>query len=215
MGKNQLLNHKEDLVPVGDAARFLGVSIDTLRRWDRAGTIKSHRPDGKNRFFSLHDLNIIKFSKPLKISDASQQLDLSPVTLRRLEAKGYINPSRNSKGERVYSKECLEEFLESEYFLRQGKIAEAVLEPFIEKKVESIKKTAPASESRVAENLRAIDTILDKQQTRLSRLISFKNLVLGIFIFTALMVLFALFVITLSFLYFPNQTSEFFGFRKS
>jgi molybdopterin-binding protein len=33
---------------LGDAARALGVSPDTLRRWERAGKLKTHR-DGRNR----------------------------------------------------------------------------------------------------------------------------------------------------------------------
>ena len=35
-------------VPLGDAARALGVSVDTLRRWDRAGKIRTVR-DERNR----------------------------------------------------------------------------------------------------------------------------------------------------------------------
>src|SRR5437764_14874666 len=33
---------------LGDAARALGVSVDTLRRWDRAGTLRTTR-DARNR----------------------------------------------------------------------------------------------------------------------------------------------------------------------
>jgi molybdopterin-binding protein len=33
---------------VGEAARLLGVSVDTLRRWDQQGRIKTHR-DSANR----------------------------------------------------------------------------------------------------------------------------------------------------------------------
>jgi molybdopterin-binding protein len=35
-------------VPAGEAARLLGISLDTLRRWDRAGRIQVER-DGANR----------------------------------------------------------------------------------------------------------------------------------------------------------------------
>jgi molybdopterin-binding protein len=37
----------EDL-PLGEAAKALGVSVDTLRRWDRAGKLRTHR-DERNR----------------------------------------------------------------------------------------------------------------------------------------------------------------------
>ena len=35
-------------MPLGDAAREIGVSVDTLRRWDRAGKLKTVR-DERNR----------------------------------------------------------------------------------------------------------------------------------------------------------------------
>lgn len=38
----------EDDVGLGEAARTIGVSVDTLRRWDREGRITTHR-DGANR----------------------------------------------------------------------------------------------------------------------------------------------------------------------
>jgi molybdopterin-binding protein len=37
----------EDLT-LGDAAKAIGVSVDTLRRWDRAGKLRTHR-DARNR----------------------------------------------------------------------------------------------------------------------------------------------------------------------
>lgn len=35
-------------VPMGEAARAIGVSVDTLRRWDRAGKLQTTR-DARNR----------------------------------------------------------------------------------------------------------------------------------------------------------------------
>ncbi|MEA2427046.1 MAG: hypothetical protein QOF37_674, partial [Thermoleophilaceae bacterium] len=34
---------------LGDAARALGVSVDTLRRWDRDGKLKTRRDDRNRR----------------------------------------------------------------------------------------------------------------------------------------------------------------------
>jgi molybdopterin-binding protein len=39
---------KPKTVSIGEAAKQLGVSTDTLRRWDRAGTLKTSR-DARNR----------------------------------------------------------------------------------------------------------------------------------------------------------------------
>jgi molybdopterin-binding protein len=40
--------HKPDL-PLGDAARAIGVSVDTLRRWDRDGKIRTTRDEHNRR----------------------------------------------------------------------------------------------------------------------------------------------------------------------
>ena len=40
--------HRKDWVPVAEAARSLGISLDTLRRWDRQGKIRVER-DAANR----------------------------------------------------------------------------------------------------------------------------------------------------------------------
>lgn len=40
-----------DLLPIGDVARALGVTVATVRRWDAAGHIRSVRtPGGQRRF---------------------------------------------------------------------------------------------------------------------------------------------------------------------
>jgi len=46
----------EDLVKIGAAAAALGVSVDTLRRWERAGRVAFERR-GSQRFMSAHDLS--------------------------------------------------------------------------------------------------------------------------------------------------------------
>jgi molybdopterin-binding protein len=48
-------NPKTDLVKIGAAAAALGVSIDTLRRWERAGRITFERR-GTQRYISSQDL---------------------------------------------------------------------------------------------------------------------------------------------------------------
>lgn len=127
--KNKL-SKKTDQVSIGQAAEILKVSIDTIRRWDKEGKIHSTRPDGKNRYFSIKDLEAIKFSKPLSISQAAEALGVSQTTLRRLDKKGLVNPKRNDSGERVYDKKSIDKFLKSQYFLNQKQIEDKVLEPF-------------------------------------------------------------------------------------
>ncbi|MBM4708699.1 MerR family transcriptional regulator [Prescottella equi] len=42
---------EEEYLPVGEAAALVGVSTDTLKRWEKAGRISSRRtPTGHRRF---------------------------------------------------------------------------------------------------------------------------------------------------------------------
>lgn len=50
----------EDLLPIGEAARLLGVSVETVRRWDRDGLINSTRTLGGQRRFSRSEIERVK-----------------------------------------------------------------------------------------------------------------------------------------------------------
>ncbi len=111
-----VLPKQKKLVSISQAAKLLGVSIDTIRRWDNSGVLHSVRLDGKNRYFTLEELANHKSGKPLSISEASRKLGISPTTLRRLEKRGLLVPKRNHAKERVYTKTSLDAFLKSGYF---------------------------------------------------------------------------------------------------
>lgn len=75
-----------DWLSIGEAAKYLGVSRDTLRRWEKRGKIKSYRTPGGRRKYTLYDLEFAMQSpkptpfiapkpKPLE----SKLLELSPV----------------------------------------------------------------------------------------------------------------------------------------
>lgn len=127
MGLNDLAS-TENLIRISEAANYLGVSIDTIRRWDRSGVLHSLRPDGKNRYFYLTELERIKFSQQLTISQVAQKLGVSMATLRRLEKKGLVESTRDKNGERIYTQDNIDKFLQSDYFLRkkltEGKTSE-------------------------------------------------------------------------------------------
>lgn len=126
------LPRQKKLISISEAAKSLGVSIDTVRRWDKSGVLHSERPDGKNRYFSQDELEKHKIQQPLTISEVSKQLGISATTLRRLEARGVFIPKRNNAGERVYDKDSIENFLNSGYFLRKKQIKENIAEPLHE-----------------------------------------------------------------------------------
>ena len=46
----------EDLLPIGETARLLGVTIETVRRWDKDGHIASTRTVGGQRRFRYGDI---------------------------------------------------------------------------------------------------------------------------------------------------------------
>lgn len=55
-----------DWLSIGEAAKFLGVSRDTLRRWEKRGKIKSYRTPGGRRRYTMYDLELaMKSPKPV------------------------------------------------------------------------------------------------------------------------------------------------------
>ena len=98
-----------NFLSIGKAANYLGVSIDTLRRWDKEGKINSQRIDGKNRFFSLSEIqNVKEKNNNLKVSQAAEKLGISASTLRRYEKKGIVKPSRDEVGRRLYDVDLIQ-----------------------------------------------------------------------------------------------------------
>jgi len=79
--------------------KFLAFQL--IRFGDEKGVLHSTRPDGKDRYFSVAELDKVKFSQPLTISEAAGRLGISEVTLRRLEEKGIIKPNRDKDGNRI------------------------------------------------------------------------------------------------------------------
>ncbi|UKA04880.1 IS607 family transposase [Photobacterium damselae] len=79
---------------IGEAAKILGVSVPTLRRWDKSGKFKSsHRTLGDHRRFSIRDIeNLLGItSKTRKIvgyarcSSHDQKADLERQSVRLSE----------------------------------------------------------------------------------------------------------------------------------
>jgi excisionase family DNA binding protein len=52
-------NTKLGLLNIGTAAEYLGISIDTLRRWERKGRINPLRSPGGHRYYSKEDLDAL------------------------------------------------------------------------------------------------------------------------------------------------------------
>lgn len=57
------MNHTDstnEQMPIGVAARELGVSVETLRRWERAGLIQCIRTLGGQRRFARSEIERVK-----------------------------------------------------------------------------------------------------------------------------------------------------------
>lgn len=55
---------------IGEAARRIGVSVDTLRRWDKDGKITSFRTPGKQRRFDPIAVEALKLPNPPQSSSS-------------------------------------------------------------------------------------------------------------------------------------------------
>jgi hypothetical protein len=47
----------EQNIRIGKVAKILGVSIQTLRNWEKSGKLHAGRSEGKQRFYALRDIN--------------------------------------------------------------------------------------------------------------------------------------------------------------
>jgi len=98
------------LLPIREASEMLGVSIDTVRRWERQGKITAERSQGGHRLFSHKKLEEFISSRPLSISEAAKELGVSVSTLRRRERSGLIAAEVGDNGRRFYTKTNLEQY---------------------------------------------------------------------------------------------------------
>lgn len=49
-----------ELITVGDAAKKLGLSVDTIRRWEKMGLLRANRDKNNYRLFDLEEIKAIK-----------------------------------------------------------------------------------------------------------------------------------------------------------
>ncbi len=71
-----------ETVKIGDAAKTLGVSIDTLRRWEKSGKVKAIRTPGGTRLYSTQTLNSLSgktvSAAPPSTEELLQKVDTPP-----------------------------------------------------------------------------------------------------------------------------------------
>jgi molybdopterin-binding protein len=73
----------DELVQIGAAAAALGVSLDTLRRWERAGRITFERR-GNRRFISSHDLsNLLRERGATGLTSARNRMQGTVLSVKK------------------------------------------------------------------------------------------------------------------------------------
>lgn len=72
--------HTDDALRIGQAATLLGVSVDTIRRWEDEGTVEVLRSSGGQRLVSMSEIRRLLAERPrsrhpVTASSARNQLD--------------------------------------------------------------------------------------------------------------------------------------------
>ncbi|MFC1653607.1 MerR family DNA-binding transcriptional regulator, partial [Patescibacteria group bacterium] len=93
---------------ITQAADFLKVSVDTLRRLEKKGAIKPNRGTGNTRQYSFDDLVLLQQTtsnqkRTYSISETSKILQVSIDTIRRWEKAGKIQSIRTPGGHRRFT----------------------------------------------------------------------------------------------------------------
>jgi fibronectin-binding autotransporter adhesin len=136
-------------VSIGDAASILGVSIDTVRRWEKAGKLTAQRLDGKNRYFAVSELEAVKANQPLSISEVAKLLNVSASTVRRLDAEGKLPAIRNEKGRRLYERHVIDSYLNNSN----------VSKPIIESVMATVAEVANEAEQLAKNELQSLENL--------------------------------------------------------
>ena len=101
---------------IGEAAKFLNKSIQTLRRWVRDGKIECIRTMGGFRRFSLEELERVKQFGPIEskspvitAKEASEETGVSKQTIKRRGKKGKITLLKSPSNRILFPKKEIEE----------------------------------------------------------------------------------------------------------
>lgn len=69
------MQNNSKLLTIGESATYLGVSIDTLRRWDNKGIIYAYRSPSGHRYFNKNDLSKLFGQKYVRTAETEKRED--------------------------------------------------------------------------------------------------------------------------------------------
>ena len=73
------------MIPIGPAAKYLGVSRDTLRRWEKKGKLKSFRSPSNRRYYTKEQLNEVMMGKKADSAKSGEQVSKSAEVGKRVK----------------------------------------------------------------------------------------------------------------------------------
>lgn len=75
---------------IGEAAQALGVSIDTLRRWERAGRVTFEREKGRRTIAASEVARVLRDRRPTGRSSARNRLSGIVLSVKRDEVMAQV-----------------------------------------------------------------------------------------------------------------------------
>ena len=77
-------------IPISDAAQALGVSLDTLRRWDREGRLETERDARGRRLVSVDEIQRLGGHLPTRSGDAFSARNRFEGIVESVEVTGVV-----------------------------------------------------------------------------------------------------------------------------
>jgi molybdopterin-binding protein len=96
-------------LPAGDAARALGISLDTLRRWDKQGRIRTERDAANRRVVPVKEIERLRGAQGHTLSARNRVRGVvQKVTVEGLLAEVEIEATERSRFVAVITRESAE-----------------------------------------------------------------------------------------------------------
>jgi molybdopterin-binding protein len=112
-----------EMYSIGAAARALGVSVDTIRRWDRQGRIAVSRDERNHRVVAAEEVDRLRGTTPHRISARNRlRARVVSVELEGFLARIVLDTTEPGRVVAVVTREAVEEL-----DLRAGDEAQVIL----------------------------------------------------------------------------------------
>ena len=99
-------NLEKQMMSIGEAAKYLGVSIDTLRRWEVRGRVRPSRSPGGHRYYTKDDLDQL-FNKKYTRDEYSKKITNTHLESQQEETQNVtLQTTPDSSGVPSYSSDA-------------------------------------------------------------------------------------------------------------